>query len=76
MPIKSYLAYPNNGHFDEVVQELSQVPYCEIVPPENNREILVVLSDTTNIQEEDQFQESITSIPQLGQLVLVSAFDA
>ena len=76
MPIKSYLAYPNDGHFAEVANSVSQIPNCEVVTPENNTNLLVILSDTTNPQEEEQFQKSIAHIPQLAQLVLVSAFDA
>ncbi len=76
MPIKSYLAYPTDGHFDQVANNVSQIPNCEVVTPENNTNLLVILSDTANSQEEEQFQESIANVPELAQLVLVSAFDA
>lgn len=45
MPIFSFLAYPEKEMKNELIQALSQMPYCEVQPSENE-DVIILLTDT------------------------------
>ncbi len=45
MPIFSFLAYPEKNKKDELIENLSQFPHCEITPSENE-DVIILLIDT------------------------------
>lgn len=73
MPIKSYLAHPHEGKKHELVSALSQLEQCEVFPAQN-KDILVVVTETENKQEEDILKEKLETIASLKMLAMVSGF--
>ena len=74
MPIKSYLAHPHNGKKDELIKALSNLSQCDVVPAEN-KDILVVITETENKAEEKELKEKLETIPSLKLLAMVSGFN-
>ena len=73
MPIMSYLAYPEAGKLKALERRLSQLPECDVIPSENE-ELLVLVTETSNKQEEEQLQKKLEQIPTLQCLAMVSGF--
>jgi nitrate reductase NapAB chaperone NapD len=74
MPIKSYLAHPHEGQKEALIKDLSAIEHCEVIPAEN-KEILIVVTDTSNKLEEDIIKEKLESIKSLKLLAMVSGFN-
>ncbi len=74
MPIKSYLVHPHEGKKEFLIQVLSQIEECEVLPAEN-REVMILVTETNSRQQEDILKEKLESIPSLKLLAMVSGFD-
>lgn len=74
MPIKSYLAHPQDGKKDELIGALSIIDQCDVLPAENEN-LLIVVTDTETDNEDKTLKEKIEAIKSLELLVLVSGFD-
>ncbi|WP_299551250.1 hypothetical protein [Seonamhaeicola sp.] len=74
MPIKSYLAHPHDGKKEELINAMSQLSNCEVIPAEN-KDLLIVVTDTDNKIEDEQLKEKIEAIDSLKLLAMVSGFD-
>jgi len=75
MPIKSYLARPHDGKFIELLDELSHLNGCDIIPS-TNQEIAVLVTDTSDEIEDNKLLSQINAIGSLKMLSMVSGFDA
>ncbi|WP_194767799.1 hypothetical protein [Tamlana sp. I1] len=74
MPIKSYLAHPYDGKKDDLVIALSQISKCDVIPAENN-DVLIIVTETDTLKEDEQLKETIEAIDSLKLLAMVSGFD-
>ena len=74
MPIKSYLAYPNDGKKNALILALNALDNCEVIPSENE-ELLVVLTDTLTIEEDKSLKDTIDALDSLKMISLVSGFN-
>ncbi len=74
MPIKSYLAHPKKGKRAELVNALSNLQECEVIPAENN-DLLIVVTETSNKAQEDKLKETLETIDSLKMLSMVSGFN-
>lgn len=74
MPIKSYLAHPHDGKKDNLTEALSALEYCEVIPAEN-KNLLIVVTETNNLTQDEELKETIEAIGSLKLLALVSGFD-
>ncbi len=74
MPIKSYIAHPQDGHYEDMVNEIAQFNKCDVIPSEN-RDIAIVVTDTITDQEDKELQDKIYTIKSLKMLSLVSGFE-
>ncbi|MBU2952059.1 hypothetical protein KO493_15270 [Tamlana agarivorans] len=74
MPIKSYLAHPQDGKKAELLTALTNLNHCEVIPAENE-DLLIVVTDTNDISEDKNLKEQIESIASLKLLAMVSGFD-
>lgn len=74
MPIKSYLAHPYNGKKDELIKELSLINECEVIPAEN-KDILVVVTETETKAEEEILKQKLETVKSLKLLAMVSGFN-
>jgi nitrate reductase NapAB chaperone NapD len=75
MPIKSYLAHPHSGKKSEVIRTLSSMDCCEVIPAEN-KDLLIVITDTNNNKEEDDLKTRLESVDSIKLLAMVSGFNA
>ena len=75
MPIKSYLAHPHQGKKTELMQTLTSLDHCEVIPAEN-KELLILITDTESNLQEDNLQEQLNTISSIKLLALVSGFNA
>ncbi len=74
MPIKSYLAHPYQGKKKELIKALSSIKQCEVIPAEN-KDLLILITDSENNLEEDIIKEKIEAIKSLKLLAMVSGFN-
>ena len=74
MPIKSYIAHPYIGKYQELLSELSDIVGCDIIPSKN-KEIVIVVTDTKSDLEDKNMQIEINAIKSLNILSLVSGFE-
>ena len=75
MNIKSYLAQPHESRKEELFQAISLMPNCEVVSAEN-RDVLVVITETQSKIEEEELYGNLEAIDSLRLLTLVSGFNA
>ena len=74
MPIRSYLAHPQTGKKNELIEALTSFKGCEVIPAEN-KEVLVVVIEIQDTTQEDKIIEQIEALDSLKLLVLVSGFN-
>ncbi len=74
MPIKSYLAHPHEGKKAHLIEALKSLEYCEVIPAEN-KDLLIVVTDTHTREQEDHLKEKIENITSLKLLAMVSGFN-
>ena len=74
MPIFSYLAMPQTKCRESLCSELSALPYCEVIPAEN-QDVVVLVTDTPDDITEKQLQETLKSLPSLQSLSLAFGYD-
>ncbi len=72
MPIQSYLVYPRNGERGELISSLKNTPFCEILES-NNKDIIILVTDTEDDYQEGMLQENLKLIPQIQGMALVYA---
>ncbi len=75
MPIKSYLAHPQDGKKQHLVDALSAIKGCEVMPA-SNEDIVVLITDTLDDASEDILKEKIEKIDSLKLLAMVSGFNS
>lgn len=73
MPIKSYLAIPNEGQKEVLQEDLTRMAACEVIASEN-KNVLVVVTETANREEDENLFHKLNSLENLQLLTLVSAF--
>ncbi len=74
MPIKSYLAHPIKGKKEVLLKALKSFNNCDVIPSEN-KELLIVVTDTQTIEEDKRLKEKLDTIESLKFLSLVSGFN-
>ncbi len=74
MPIKSYLAHPQEGKYKELLSELSEISNCDVIPSKN-KELAIVVTDTTSDEQDEDLLNKINKIKSLQMLSLVSGFE-
>ena len=67
MPVFSYLAYPEQGAKEQLLKDLSELKYCEITPAQN-KEILILLTDTPDEDSENKLQKQLKALDSLQSL--------
>jgi nitrate reductase NapAB chaperone NapD len=74
MPICSYLVVPERGTVDAVTRRLKALPGCTVARPEN-RELLILLTDTRSAEEERAMRERIEALANVRALALTFGAD-
>ncbi len=74
MPIKSYLAHPHDGQKERLIEELSALKECDVLPSQN-KEIIVLVTDTEDEEREKILKQKLEAISSLKLLAMVSGFN-
>lgn len=74
MPIKSYILIPNQNELALLTEELSVLKECNVHPAEN-KEVLVLVTDTENEEKDKTLLSQIENSKHLQHMSLVSGFD-
>jgi nitrate reductase NapAB chaperone NapD len=74
MSIKSYVVHPKPGRKSQLMYQLSKLNSCEVVASEN-KDILILVTDTENKVEDEQLLAQINELDQLSMLSMVSGFN-
>ena len=74
MPIFSYLAIPTSGAKELLCASLANLPHCEVIPSDN-REVVVLVTDTPDEATEDKLQKSLKNLQSLQSLSLAFGYD-
>lgn len=74
MVIKSYLAHAVTGKKQELLEALNKLNQCQVTSAENE-DIIVLVTDTSDDNEDEILKEKIESILSLKMLSLVSGFN-
>jgi len=64
MPIFSYLAYPVKDTLEDLRDDLSALPHCEVIPADKEQ-VLILLTDTPDEKEEKQLQNKLKKLSSL-----------
>ena len=64
MPVFSYLAYPAIGEKEKLIDDLNNLAYCNVTPAEN-RDVLILVTDTPDEQTEKTLQKKLSELPSL-----------
>ncbi len=67
MPIISYLAYPQKGEKETLLQDLAALEHCEATPADNE-EILLLVTDTPDDDTERKLQQKLKNLKSLQSL--------
>jgi len=73
MSIKSYLAHPHQGQKQKLMNELLQLPNCDVIPA-TNQDVLILVTDTSSKLQEDEIKQKLETISSLKLLAMVSGF--
>ncbi|MFL0061237.1 hypothetical protein [Tenacibaculum maritimum] len=74
MPIKSYLAYPYEGKKEALIKAITLIEKCDVIPA-GNEDVLVVVTETETVVEEEALKERLEGITSLRLLAMVSGFN-
>ncbi|MEP1095623.1 MAG: hypothetical protein ABJG78_10970 [Cyclobacteriaceae bacterium] len=74
MPIKSYILIPNQNELTLLIEEVSVLEGCNVHPAEN-REVLVLVTETENEEKDKALLGQIEKSKHLQHISLVSGFD-
>ena len=73
MLLKSYLVYPRHGGREQLLQALSQLPECEVIPA-SNQDVFILITSTTSAEQDMGLEEVIASLSGFGNMALVSGY--
>ena len=67
MPVFGYLAIPKKGRTETLHKQLQSLGYCDVMAADN-REVLVLVTDTPDEPTEKQLQADLKSLDSLQSL--------
>jgi nitrate reductase NapAB chaperone NapD len=73
MPVKSYLVFPKNGEAAQVIEKLERLR-CEVLPADN-REVIVLVTDSDSEKEDEQFLEALKEDENIQHISLIAGFN-
>lgn len=74
MPIFSYLAIPKEGARDLLCAELSSLKFCQVIPADN-KDVVVLVTDTPDMNTEQNLQKKLKELDSLQSLSLAFGYD-
>ncbi len=67
MPIFSFLVYPENNSKEQLVEDLSQMQYCEVKVSENE-DVLILLIETPSEEANKDVINTVKELPSVQSL--------
>ncbi len=67
MPVLSYLAYPVKGEKMALINEISLLDFCQVMPAENE-DLLILVTDTPDDDKEKELQDQLKKLTSLQSL--------
>ncbi len=74
MPVFGYLAIPEQGALERLVEQLSALPHCEVIPADN-KEVLILVTDAPNDAEEKKLQNTLKQLDALQSLSMTFGYN-
>ncbi len=74
MPVCSYLVHIKEGRSASVTEELNRFPECEATPAQN-RDLLILVTETDSKHADDELRKRIESISDIECLALTFGAD-
>lgn len=74
MPILGYIASPQSGAKQDLLQELNALQYCEAFPADNV-DILILVTDTPDKNTEEKLQKQLKGIKSLESLSMTFGYN-
>jgi nitrate reductase NapAB chaperone NapD len=69
MSVCSYLVLANPGSARAVAERLAGIPRCDVIPAEN-RDVLVLVTETDDPEEERTLRDRLAAVEDVAALVL------
>ncbi len=69
MPICSYLVIAESGASEQVAMRLLALPGCDVAPAEN-RDVIILVTDTPDLEEERTLRETVEKTEGIQALLL------
>ncbi len=63
----SYIATPVKGNKEQLIQDLSNLEFCEVIPAEN-RNLVILVTTTPNKDSEQHLQRQLKQLKSLESL--------
>ena len=74
MPIISYVVYPQDGQKTQLVEALTELQHCQVIPS-TNEEIVILVTDTPDKESDKKLSSVISEIPFLKHMSMTFAHD-
>lgn len=74
MPILSYIASPHSGGKEALLQELNDLQFCTAFPADN-AEILILVTDSPDMEAEKRLQQQLNNIETLESLSMTFGYN-
>ena len=75
MIIQSYLAFAGDASIADLSQQLLDIDGCEVFPAENERNVLVLVTEAANEDEQRRLEARLDHVSGLGCLALVGGWN-
>jgi len=73
MPVKSYLVFPEKGEMESLTEKLGHYHNCEVLPADN-RDVIVLVTDSASETEDEQFLETLKRDSAIQHISLIAGF--
>ena len=70
MPVLSYLVSPVRGAKKDLISDLNTLEFCEVIPSQN-KEVIILVTDTPDDESEKKLQEKLKHINTLQTISMV-----
>lgn len=74
MIIQSYLAFAGDASIAELSRQLLNIDGCEVYPAENDRNVLVLVTEAADEHEQKRLEARLEEVSGLGCLALVGGW--
>ena len=74
MPVFGYIAYPVSGVENNLAQELGALKYCQVIPADNEK-IIILVTDAPDKDTEKELQKQLKNLCSLESLSMTFGYN-